>query len=121
MSFSKRAGTIAEIAQRVLAGGKAGMEVKCFLHEFKWRGAYEMLAELPARLAGLVEKGEMLDAYLQPLAVYLAIRRLKCDPPEWTREMVVLREPWFVSPGSAIRNYLLLSTGGIPKSEPVHR
>jgi hypothetical protein len=51
----------------------------------------------------------MLDAYLQALAVYLSTK-LNCDPPSWTQPPIQLPDPWFASPGAAIRNYLLMSS-----------
>ena len=110
MNSFRRVGSIAEVARNVLAGAKAGMEVKDFLHEFQWRGAFSMLEEAPPELAGKVAEGEMLDAYLQALAVYLAAIRLKQDPPGWTWPPRQLARPWFASPGPAIRNYLLMSS-----------
>ena len=109
MSFSRRAASLAEIAERVMAGGKAGYEVKDFLHEFDVRRDFAMLAEAPSRLSGRVEDGEGLDAFLQALAAYLGTR-LDRDPPEWTSPPVTLPRPWFASPGGAIRNYLLMSS-----------
>jgi hypothetical protein len=85
------------------------MELKDFLHEFQIRGSPAMLQLPPPTLAGRVARGERLDAYLQALAVYLAAQ-LNADPPEWTRPALQLPEPWFASPGAAIRNYLLLSS-----------
>jgi hypothetical protein len=85
------------------------MEVKDFLHEFQAGASPTMLRHPPATLAALVDQGDMLDAYLQALAVYLAAK-LDSDPPEWTWPAKQLAEPWFASPGAAIRNYLLLSS-----------
>jgi len=87
------------------------MEIKDFLHEFQASGSPAMLAQTPPALAGLVEQGIMLDAYLQAIAVYLSVK-LDHDPPRWTRPAIQLPEPWFASPGAAIRNYLLLSSPG---------
>jgi hypothetical protein len=85
------------------------MEIKDFLHEFQANGSPAMLQQPPALLAGLVERGAILDAYLQALAVYLSVK-LDSDPPPWTHPALQLPEPWFASPGAAIRNYLLLSS-----------
>jgi hypothetical protein len=87
------------------------MEIKDFLHEFQASSSPAMLEQRPAALASLVEKGAMLDAYLQALAVYLSAK-LDVDPPPWTRPALQLTEPWFASSGAAIRNYLLLSSPG---------
>ena len=109
MSFFQRPKTLTEVADHVLQGADAGMEIKDFLHEFQESGSHAMLQQPPPALAGLVEQGAMLDAYLQALAVYLSAK-LDCDPPQWTRPAIQLPEPWFASPGVAIRNYLLLSS-----------
>jgi hypothetical protein len=109
MSFFPRPKTLSEVAGHILQGAGAGMEIKDFLHEFQVSGSAAMLQEKPPFLAGRVEKGAMLDAYLQALAVYLAVK-LDLEPPPWTRPAIQLPEPWFASPGAAIRNYLLLSS-----------
>jgi hypothetical protein len=109
MNFSQRPKTLAEVADRILQGADAGMEVKDFLHEFKDHGAFTMLEDAPSALVGSVEQGAVLDAYLQALAVYLAVK-VDSDPPPWTWPAIQLADPWFASPGAAIRNYLLISS-----------
>ena len=109
MSFSQRAKSVAEIGQRVLEGGEAGYEIKDFLHEFKEAGSVASLEQRPPTLTGKVVNGAMLDAFLQALAVHLS-PRIDSDPPEWTRDIVRSPDPWFASPGMAIRNYLLISS-----------
>ena len=68
-----------------------------------------MLEGPPPALKGQTEHGERWDAFLQALAVYLAVR-IDHEPPGWTQPPIQLRDPWFASPGPAIRNYLLLSS-----------
>jgi hypothetical protein len=109
MNFFQRPQTLTEVAGHILEGADAGMEIKDFLHEFQVGGSAAMLQQAPPGLAGLVEKGHMLDAFLQALAVYLSAK-IDFDPPLWTRPAIQLPEPWFASPGVAIRNYLLLSS-----------
>ena len=109
MKSFQRPNTLAELAARLVAGADAGMELKDFLHEFQVNGAPAMLQEPPPTLAGRVAKGQILDAYFQALAVYLAAQ-LHADPPEWTRPAIQQSDPWFASPGAAIRNYLLISS-----------
>jgi hypothetical protein len=111
MNFFQRPKTLTEVADHIFQGADAGMEIKDFLHEFQANGSPAMLQQPPSALAGLVERGAMLDAYLQALAVYLSVK-LDCDPPPWTHPALQLPEPWFASPGAAIRNYLLLSSPG---------
>jgi hypothetical protein len=109
MSFSQRPESLAEIADRVLHGSDAGYEVKDFLHEFQAAGSPRMLATPPVKLEGRVPDGLRYDAFLQALAVYLAAK-IDANPPSWTRPATQLLDPWFASPGTAIRNYLLLSS-----------
>jgi hypothetical protein len=111
MNFFQRPKSLSEVANHVLQGADAGMEIKDFLHEFQAGGSPAMLHKAPSALTGRVEKGVMLDAYLQALAVYLSAK-IDVDPPNWTRPAIQLSEPWFASPGAAIRNYLLLSSPG---------
>lgn len=109
MSFSPRPRSIAEIAEQILGGYPAGMAVKDFLHEFKEGGTRAMLLDKPEPLKARVKNGEMLDAFLQALAVYLAVK-LGHNPPEWTQPAIQLKDPWFATPGAAMRNYLLISS-----------
>ena len=109
MNFTARPASLAEVAQRTLEGSRFGYEVKDFLHEFQARKEFSMLREAPPLLAGMVEDGDRWDAFLQALAVYLAAR-IDRDPPAWTQPPRQLPDPWFASPGMAIRNYLLLSS-----------
>jgi hypothetical protein len=111
MNFFQRPKTITEVASHILQGADAGMEIKDFLHEYQVSASPAMLLQPPPVLAGLVEKGAILDAYLQALAVYLSAK-IDFDPPPWTHPAIQLPEPWFASPGAAIRNCLLLSSPG---------
>jgi hypothetical protein len=108
MSFSQRPKSLAEIADRVLNGSSAGYEVKDFLHEFQVAANAGMVATPPVKLENRIPDGLRYDAFLQALAVYLSAK-INMDPPSWTRPAVQLPDPWFASPGTAIRNYLLLS------------
>lgn len=109
MSFSQRAKSLAEVAERVRQGAEIGYEVKDLLHEFQVAAGMEMILTAPVRLAGAVDNGERYDAFLQALAVHLAVK-LNDEPPSWTQPPVQLSKPWFASPGKAIRNYLLISS-----------
>jgi len=109
MNSFQRPKTLVEVADHILEGADAGMEVKDFLHEFQAAGSQSMLDRKPLALADSVENGVMLDAFLQALAVYLSAK-IDLDPPGWTQPAIQLPEPWFASPGAAIRNYLLLSS-----------
>ena len=109
MSFTQRARTISEISQRIAQGADAGYEVKDFLHEFQVSRSIQMLQEAPVKLEGRAPEGQLYDAFLQALAVYLAWD-MDQEPPAWTRPAIQLAQPWFASPGVAIRNYLLISS-----------
>jgi hypothetical protein len=109
MSFSQRPKSLAEIADRILDGFDAGYEVKDFLHEFQVTADQRMFATLPIKLENRVPDGLRYDAFLQALAVYLSAK-IDVDPPSWTRPPTQLKDPWFASPGVAIRNYLLMSS-----------
>jgi hypothetical protein len=109
MNFSQRAKSIAEVAERVRQGAEIGYEVKDLLHEFQTSGGVQMYCGKPVKLAGVVEHGERYDAFLQALAVHLACK-LNAEPPSWTQPAIQLPQPWFASSGTAIRNYLLISS-----------
>ncbi|HEY3853962.1 MAG TPA: hypothetical protein VGO67_06185 [Verrucomicrobiae bacterium] len=111
MKLFQRPETLSEVANRILDGADAGMEIKDFLHEFHDRGGPAMLEQAPEILSGRLEKGALLDAYLQAVAVYLSAK-IDSDPPNWTHPALKLSDPWFASPGAAIRNYLLISSPG---------
>jgi hypothetical protein len=106
---SLRPQTLAEVVTRITEGENPGYAIKDFLHEFHDAGLVSMLQDAPLDLDGRVPDGRRLDAFLQALAVYLAAK-VDCDPPVWTQPPIQLADPWFASPGSAIRNYLLLSS-----------
>ena len=109
MSFSARAKTLAEVAQRIAQGGDPGYEVRDFLHEFYLAPSFTIIARKPPRLGVKARNGMRLDAYIQALAVYLATQ-LGQDPPAWTQPPVRLRTPWFASRGPELRHYLLISS-----------
>ena len=109
MSFSLRPKTIAEVAIRIRDGEEPGHAIKDFLHEFHDAGDFQMLQDEPQDLEGHITDAQRLNAFLQALAVYLAVQ-LDQNPPGWTQTPIRLPDPWFASPGTAIRNYLLLSS-----------
>lgn len=109
MNSLARPKTLAEVASNIANGSDAGYEIKDFLHEFQDAPSLSALEAPPQRLEGAVTEGRRLDAFLQALAVYLSCR-VDSDPPLWTRSMIQLTDPWFASPGPAIRNYLLMSS-----------
>jgi hypothetical protein len=78
-----------------------------FLDQFYLERSAAMLQEEPAILAGKIEDGEIVDAYLAATAVALA-RVIGEHPPSWAwKERRKLRKPWFASTGNAIRATLL--------------
>jgi len=109
MKSPYRPKTLNEVGRRILEGGDPGYEIKDFLHEFKDSPNIQMLLAPPPNLEGSVSDGKRCSAFLQALAVHLATR-LDCDPPNWTKPQIQLSDPWFASPGTALRNYLLISS-----------
>ncbi len=109
MNFSQRAKTVFDISKHVLQGADAGYEVKDFLHEFQVGKSIQMLDQPPIKLEGKVHDGMLYDAFLQALTVFLAAK-IDQEPPAWTCPAIQLPNPWFASPGAAIRNYLLISS-----------
>jgi hypothetical protein len=104
----RRPSSLAEVAAWTREdGGDFGYHVADFLDQFYLERRAEMLREEPARLSGDVPDGHVKDAYLAAVAVSLA-RLLAVPPPRWAwQEDRKLREPWFASPGAAVRATLL--------------
>ena len=109
MNSFHRPKTLAEVASHIAKGADAGYVIKDFLHEFQDAPSRSAFEAAPEKLEGTVSEGRRLDAFLQALAVYLSCR-VDSDPPPWTQNMIQLADPWFASPGPAIRNYLLMSS-----------
>ena len=103
----KRPGSLAEVALRSRKRRDFNFELADFLDQFYLERRPEMLADEPVRLAGMIEEGDVADAYLAATAVALA-RIIRTNPPAWAwREDRKLKSPWFASPGAAIRATLL--------------
>lgn len=106
----RRRASLTEVATVASDRASFHRHVADFLDEFCWRGEPTMLAEEPPRLTGRFAGGDVADAYLAAVAVSLA-RKIRCAPPAWAwAEDRKLREPWFASPGPAIRAMLLLES-----------
>lgn len=115
----ERPKSVCEVGQRVLEGAAFGYEIKDFLHEFKDHGNIGMLTEAPPSLEKCPD-GRRCNAFLQALTVYLAVQ-VDAEPPSWTWPPIQLPDPWFASPGTAIRNYLLMSSPApFRNPEPVY-
>ena len=106
---SPRPQTLAEAATRIRDGEDPGYVIKDFLHEFHDGRRFTMLQTAPPDLEGSVADALRWNAFVQALAVYLAVQ-IDCDPPNWTQTPIRLPNPWFASPGTALRNYLLMSS-----------
>jgi hypothetical protein len=101
----RRPRSLAEVA---LAGPRAfHFALAELLDEVRRVRDPSMLAEEPARRAGVYDGGGVADAYLAAVAVALA-RELGTAPPTWAwspdRKLAV---PWFAHPGAALRATLL--------------
>lgn len=106
----QRPNSIAELAVRIVKGGVFWMELKDFLHAVNQNAHEESIQVEPACLAGKVQDGEKLDAYLAACAVSIA-RRHHWDIPNWVfYPCRSLRRPWFVLPGRRIRNLLIMES-----------
>ena len=106
----RRPDSLAEVARWTLRGGTFGRQLADFLDQFAIERRPEMLAENPPRLQGEVSDGHVRDAYLAAVAVSLA-RQVGVSPPAWAwADDRKLQEPWFASPGSAIRATLILES-----------
>ena len=81
-----------------------------FLDQFRIEHQSVMLAREPGRVTSRFDGGDVCDAYLAAVAVALA-REISAPPPSWAwAEDRKLRQPWFASPGAAIRALLLLES-----------
>ena len=106
----RRPGSLAEVAawsdtRRAFSGHLAD-----FLDQFYLQRERQMLEQEPACLAGVIEEGDVADAYLAATAVALA-RGIGARPPAWAGQASrKLRQPWFASTGPAIRATLLLES-----------
>jgi hypothetical protein len=75
-------GSLAEVAEWSRAPGEFWRHLADFLDHFSLERRAAMLEDEPARLEGLIEAGEVADAYLAATAVSLA-RELGVMPPLW--------------------------------------
>jgi hypothetical protein len=106
----RRPDSISEVADWSDDSRSFHFHVADFLDQFRLEKRAEMLNREPRILAGLFEHGEVCDAYLAATAVSLA-REIRAIPPSWVwNENRKLRDPWFASPGQAIRAMLLLES-----------
>jgi hypothetical protein len=103
--------TLAEVAQRTLAGDSFDRGLANFLDEFYAVPSATALADAPPLLAPkLGEPGRVPDAYLAATAEELA-RAHQFPVPAWTlSEARILHRPWFASSLNALRAVLLLES-----------
>jgi hypothetical protein len=103
--------TLAEVAERALAGDEFGRCLANFLDEFYASPNEAALSPTPPLLAPhFGEIGQVEDAYLAATAEELA-RAFNLPVPAWTdAEDRKLHRPWFASPLAALRAGLLLES-----------
>jgi hypothetical protein len=105
-----RPASIREVVQRATDLRTFSFELKDFLHEFERDPACSRLREEPEILAPRFPQGEIADAWAAAVADALAERLHKWGP-DWTRRPERrLRDPWFATPGPAMRACLLLES-----------
>jgi hypothetical protein len=103
----RRPGSLAETAAWTEDWDGFARHLADFLDQFYLERRADMLTEEPARLAGRMPEGPVVDAYLAATAVALA-RSLGVAPPSWAwQESRKLSLPWFAHRGPAIRATLL--------------
>jgi hypothetical protein len=101
---------LAEVAELAKAGDSFGRCLANFLDQFYLRPDSSALEVEPVTMAGLVEDGEIKDAYLAAAAEELA-RKYKLPQPRWAyKEDRKLRSPWFASDLQSLRAVLLLES-----------
>ncbi len=102
MSF-ERPESLHQVAQ-LLSDGHPLSVLKDFYHAFNAAPRPERLSEAPEIVGP--NGSQMLQAYLQAVAVHLSMTH-GWRPPEWTEQIIRAPEPWFASPGKAMRHLLL--------------
>lgn len=99
--------SLAEVAAWSESWLSFGGHLSDFLDQFYSQRRADMLEEEPRILAGLMDEGDVADAYLAATAVHLS-RLIKAVPPAWAWDSRrKLHAPWFASRGSAVRATLL--------------
>lgn len=104
--------TLAEVAECVRRGDSFDMSLKNFLDEFRRSPSAASLETEPGLLRGLVDQGDLIDAYLAATADYLSLEH-GMPEPAWARaEDRKLHRPWFALPWAGMRAVLLLESPG---------
>jgi hypothetical protein len=102
--------SLAEVAQLAVEGDSFGRCLANFLDEFYSRPVASALEIEPTILRGLIEDGEIKDAYLAAVAEELA-RKYKFPHPAWAyAEERKLHSPWFASDLQSLRAVLLVES-----------
>lgn len=110
MNLHRRPDSLAEVAEWSETRSDLSAHLADFLHEFAARPDAAMLLTRPRVLAGLFPDGNVCDAYLAATPATLAAR-IGEPRPDWVDEPDrYLSEPWFASPGPAMRACLLLES-----------
>src|ERR1043165_8532012 len=102
--------TLMEVAKLALEGDSFGRCLANFLDEFYSEPSAAALQPEPDHLRGIVEDGEIKDAYLAAVAEELA-RKYQLPHPAWAyAEERKLHSPWFASDLQSLRAVLLLES-----------
>jgi hypothetical protein len=102
--------SLSDVAERTIDGDSFGRCLANFLDDFYATPRADALRLGPPELKGIVEEGEVKDAYLAAVGEELA-RKYKLPHPAWVYEQGrVLHLPWFASDLQSIRAVLLLES-----------
>ncbi len=106
-----RAGSLADVAERVTRGDSFDLCLGNFLDAFYAAPSADALTQEPQSLAPrFADLGRVQDAYLAATAEELA-RRFDLPLPQWVdTELRKLHRPWFASSLAAVRAVLLLES-----------
>jgi hypothetical protein len=102
--------TLADVATVAADGGRYELAFRSFLDRFREQPDALALATEPARLAGRIADGAVIDAYLAATADALAAE-FSLAVPAWAASPDrTLRRPWFALPWAGLRTVLLLES-----------
>jgi hypothetical protein len=101
---------LAEVANFTIGGDAFGRCLANFLDAFYLNPNLAAIEDLPPAMRGVVEDGDIKDAYLAAVAEELA-RKFQLPHPAWAySEDRKLHLPWFASDLQSMRAVLLLES-----------
>jgi hypothetical protein len=99
--------SLREVAEWAARGESFDLSLKEFLDEFYAHPSQESLTLEPQLLDGIVDKGDICDAYLAAVAETLACK-YHLDTPSWSyASRRQLTHPWFAMTADSLRAILL--------------